>query len=149
LQEKGIEAYVPLRKVIKQWSDRKKMVSEPLIRSYCFVRVTPVRYQDVLNTPGAVKYIWFSGKPAAIPDRQIDLLKIITGSDTDVECHPVSRMKEGMKVRVVAGPLQGIEGELLIIAGKNRVIVRIDHLDQALTLTISPMLLEEIRKYTG
>ena len=88
LAEKGIEAYVPLHKVMRQWSDRKKLVEVPLIRSYCFVKVAPRDYQKVLNTPGAVRYVWFSGKPAEIPERQIDALKSITGSGIEVEVAP-------------------------------------------------------------
>ena len=34
---KGIESYLPLKKVLKQWSDRKKWVEEPLFRSYIFI----------------------------------------------------------------------------------------------------------------
>jgi transcription antitermination factor NusG len=143
LAEKGIEAYAPVRKVMKQWSDRKKMIEEPLIRSYCFVKVDPGRYQDVLNTPGAVRYVWFSGKPAPIPDRQIDILKAVAGCD--IPCEPVTgHFEPGTRVRVIAGPLQGLEGELVNQAGKNRVIIRIDHLEQVLSLSISPLLIERI-----
>jgi transcription antitermination factor NusG len=67
LNDKGIEAYLPMRRTLKQWSDRKKMVDEPLITSYVFVHVFRKNYFEVLNTPGAVKYIWFCGKPAVIP----------------------------------------------------------------------------------
>ena len=141
LTVKGIEAYVPVRKVMKQWSDRKKMVEEPLIRSYCFVKVDPLRYQDVLNTPGAVRYIWFSGKPASIPERQINTLKALTGSGLEVECLP-DTFQQGIKVMVNAGPLQGVVGELVDISNKKRVIIRIDHLNQVITLSISPMLIE-------
>jgi len=144
LLEIGIEAYVPLQKVVRQWSDRKKMVELPLIRSYCFVKIEPSQHYDVLNTPGAVRYVWFSGKPATIPDRQIDMLRVITGTDVTVDCVTDS-FKPGTRVRVTAGPLTGIEGELIRIAGRNRVIIRIEHLDQALALTISPMLIEEMR----
>ena len=47
LREKGIEAYVPLRKVVRQWSDRKKLVAEPLIRSYCFVILPNLEHHDL------------------------------------------------------------------------------------------------------
>jgi transcription antitermination factor NusG len=141
---KGIEAYVPLRKVMKQWSDRRKMVEEPMIRSYCFVKVTPLHYQDVLNTPGAVRYIWFSGKPASIPEWQIDTLKAITGSGVEVECVP-DTFQPGAKVKVNGGPLLGFTGELVTIANKKKVIIRIDHLNQVLTLSISPSLIEVVK----
>ncbi|MEI6174286.1 MAG: UpxY family transcription antiterminator [Bacteroidota bacterium] len=143
LREKGIEAYVPLRKVIHQWSDRKKLVEEPLIRSYCFVKVGELDYYEVLNTPGAVRYIWFSGKPAAIPERQINTLKVITGSDVEVECIE-DTFQPGIRVMVNGGPLTGITGELVSITNKKKVVVRIDHLKQVLTLSISPLLLERV-----
>lgn len=144
LLEKGIEAYVPLRKVLHHWSDRKKLIDEPIIRSYCFVRVNPKDYYEVLNTPGAVRYVWFSGKPAVIPDRQIDMLKAVTGSDVPVECIP-DTFEPGVHVRIIAGQLIGLTGELISIANKKKVIIRIDHLNQVLTLSISPLLLERIR----
>ncbi|MCK9220076.1 MAG: UpxY family transcription antiterminator [Bacteroidales bacterium] len=144
LLEIGIEAYVPLQKVVRQWSDRKKLVEVPLIHSYCFVKILPTEYFTVLNTFGAVRYIWFSGKPAPIPDRQIDLLKVLTGSDVPVESIPAHNLPPGTKVRITAGPLIGLEGELILHSGKSRVIVRIDHLEQVLSVSISPMLIEKI-----
>ncbi|MDP1623911.1 MAG: UpxY family transcription antiterminator [Bacteroidales bacterium] len=144
LTAKGIEAYVPLRKVMRQWSDRKRMVEEPIIRSYCFVKVSNIEYYEVLNTPGAVRYIWFSGKPAVIPDRQIETLKAITGSDVEVECLP-DTFQPGIRVRVNAGPLIGLSGELVNISNKKKVIIRIDHLNQVITLSISPMLIEIVK----
>jgi transcriptional antiterminator RfaH len=144
LTAKGIEAYVPLRKVMHQWSDRKRLIEEPIIRSYCFVRVTSMEYYEVLNTPGAVQYVWFSGKPATIPDRQIATLKAITGSNLEIECLP-DTFQPGIQVRVNAGPLQGLSGELVNIASKKKVIIRIDHLNQVITLSISPMLIEIVK----
>ncbi len=141
---KGIVAYVPLRKVMHQWSDRKRLVEEPIIRSYCFVKIGARDYYEVLNTPGAVRYVWFSGKAATIPERQIDILKAITGSDVEVDCLPDTFLP-GIQVWVNAGPLQGMKGELVNISNKKRVIVRIDHLNQVITLSISPMLIEKVR----
>jgi transcription antitermination factor NusG len=144
LTEKGIEAYVPLRKVIRQWSDRKRLVEEPIIRSYCFVKVAQKEYFEVLNTPGAVRYVWFSGKPAAIPERQINTLKIITGADVEMECLP-DTFQPGVHVRVNAGPLLGLTGELANVSNKKKVIIRIDHLNQVITLSISPLLIEIVK----
>jgi len=146
LREKGIEAYVPLRKVVRQWSDRKKLVAEPLIRSYCFVRPKPgpKQYREVLDTDGAVRFVWFSGKPAPIPNKQIDILKVITGADVEVDVLPGSLLK-GSKVRINAGPLAGVTGELVSVAGRHKVLIKIDHLEQVLTISISPLLVEPYR----
>ena len=144
LNERGIEAYLPLRKTLKQWSDRKKMVEEPLITSYVFVNITKENYFEVLNTPGAVRYVWFCGKPAVIPPGQIHTLKLITSGNMDIDCVP-STLQKGTYVKVISGSLRGLTGELLNHAGKNKVLIRLDHLDKALLLTISPTLLEEVR----
>jgi transcriptional antiterminator RfaH len=143
LCEKGIEAYIPLRKTLKQWSDRKKSVEEVLIRSYVFVKILATQYDSVLAQPGAVRFIWFSGKPAVIPDRQIELLKLVTGTGADVSVVPCN-LEPGTPVRVIAGPLSGLTGELLKNAKGNNVVIRIDHVTIALLLTISPQLLEVV-----
>jgi transcription antitermination factor NusG len=70
-----IEAYLPLHTVIKQWSDRKKKVEEPMIRSYVFVKISEKEYYNVLNIPAAVRYVTFEGKAAPIPEWQIDVMK--------------------------------------------------------------------------
>ena len=148
LNDKGIEAYLPLRKTLRQWSDRKKLVEIPLMSSYVFVNVIPNQYYDVLNTPGAVKYIWFGGKPAVIPAKQIETLKLITSTNLEIECVS-GTISKGSHIKVISGPLKDLTGELLNYAGKNKVIVRIDHLDKVLMLTISPQLLETLEPVAG
>jgi transcriptional antiterminator RfaH len=143
LNEKGIEAYLPLRKTLRQWSDRKKLVEEPLINSYVFVNVISDQYYEVLNTPGAVKYIWFDGKPAVIPAKQIEAMKLITSTNLDVDCLGET-IPRGSYIKVQEGPLKGLSGELINYAGKHKVIVRIDHLKKILMLTISPHYLEVV-----
>ena len=143
LNDKGIEAYLPMRRTLRQWSDRKKMVDEPLISSYVFVNVPRENYFEVLNTPGAVKYIWFCGKPAVIPPNQIQVLKFIMSNDLEIDCVSAG-LRKGTHVKVISGPLKELTGELLNYAGKHKVMVRLDNLDKALLLTISPHLLEPV-----
>ncbi|MDP4282036.1 MAG: UpxY family transcription antiterminator [Bacteroidota bacterium] len=144
LEEKKIETYVPMRKTLKQWSDRKKKVEEVLIPSYVFVKVNSVNYYDVLNTPGAVKYIWFCGKPAAIPDSQILDMKRIAGCGEEVDCIP-SDLLCGSRVCIAYGPLRGLTGELITLSGHKKVMIRIDSIGKAITVTINPALLEKIK----
>jgi len=144
LNDKGIEAYLPMRRTLKQWSDRKKMVDEPLITSYVFVNVPQENYFDVLNTPGAVKYIWFCGKPAVIPSSQILTLKLIISNNLEIDSVSAD-LEKGTQVKVVSGPLKGLTGELVNYAGKHRVVIRLDQVERALLLTIRPGLLEKVR----
>ena len=140
LKEQGIESYLPIRRTLKQWSDRKRMVDELLISSYVFVNIFKNNYYEVLNTPGAVRYIWFCGKPAVIPENQITTLKLILSQDMDIDCVS-STLPHGTRVRVVSGPMKELTGELLNYAGKHKVVIRIDHVEKAILLTISPALL--------
>ena len=131
----GFDTYLPLQKVLKQWSDRKKWVEVPLFRSYIFVHVSPSEYYGVLNTPGAVRYISFEGKAVAIPPQQIEAIRqfVDTGQllpDVELSIIP------GTMVEIIAGPMKGISGELLEILGKKKVRIEIDGLGQSVFLEL-------------
>lgn len=135
LVEAGIETFLPLQKRMKQWSDRKKIVEEPLLRSYIFVRITEKQYRDVLNTYGVVRYVTFEGKAAPIPDKQIDILKLLVGQQFDIESTE-EPLVPGETIVVTIGPLSGLEGELVEYKGKTRMIVRLDHISHSLLVTL-------------
>lgn len=145
LQEQGIEAYLPLIKTMRQWSDRKKMVEIPLFSSYVFVHIDRRFYDQVLQTNGVVKYITFEGKAATIPPEQIDNLKIIVNSNEKVETTWEKRIK-GDKVVVTAGSLKGLKGELITDGDRRKVLVRIDKIDQNLVVEVHSSLIEKIRE---
>ena len=135
LQKAGFDAYLPLRKVLKYWSDRKKWVEEPLFSSYIFVCISEAEYYDVLNIPGAVRYVTFEGKAVAIPPQQIEAIKqfITTGEElpeVDLKLSP------GDKVEIITGPMKGIEGELVDIMGKKKVRIEISGLGRAVYLEL-------------
>ena len=143
LEEQGIEAYLPIVKTMRQWSDRKKMVEVPLFSSYVFVRISRIDYDRVLQTFGVVKYITFEGKAFPIPNEQIDNLKIIVNSNERVET-TWERRRKGDRVRVTAGTLKGLTGELITEGDRRKVLVRIDSLEQNLTVEIHSSLIESI-----
>lgn len=143
LTEKGIETFLPLQKTVRQWSDRKKLVEKPLLSSYIFVKVLPVDFPKVYQTPGVVKLVSFEGKPVSIPQNQIDNLKLLINSDAEIEVSG-ERFAEGDHVKVTTGSLNGLTGELIKFGRRKRVIVRIDSLEQNLIVTIPPSFLEKI-----
>jgi len=71
----NIEVFLPKRKILHKWSDRKKWIEEPLFRPYLFVRVSNKEYYKVLQTTSVLNYICFEGKAAPIPDNQIEFIK--------------------------------------------------------------------------
>ena len=145
LVDQGIEGYLPLIKTMRQWSDRKKMVEVPLFTSYVFVHINRSSYDQVLQTHGVVKYITFEGKAASIPSDQIDNLKIIIDSNEKVETTWESRRK-GDQVIVTAGSLKGLKGELITEGNRKKVLVRIQGIDQNLTVEVHSSLIETIRE---
>jgi len=144
LLEQGIEAYLPMIKTMRQWSDRKKMVEIPLFTSYVFVNIDRKYYDEVLQTLGVVKYITFEGKAATIPAEQINNLKIIVNSNEKVETTWEKR-KKGDRVMVTAGSLKGLKGELITDGARKKVLVRIDSIDQNLTVEVHASLIEKIK----
>jgi transcriptional antiterminator RfaH len=135
LLKRGIECYLPLVKTLKQWSDRKKWVSEPLFRSYLFVHISNKEYDLVLQTPSVVRFIYFSGRAAFIPDLQIQLLKDYLAGEMVPELVN-THFAAGQKVKIIRGHLKGYEAELVSWEKQHHLILRLDALGQSLLLQI-------------
>ena len=76
LQNIGIRAYCPVYKQIKQYSDRKKKVLKPLLRSYVLVNINDKDRDKVFSVPGVVRYLFWLGKPAIVREEEIELMEI-------------------------------------------------------------------------
>ena len=143
LIENGVVTFLPLQKTYRMWSDRKKLVEKPLLSSYIFVKTKSKHFPEVYKTQGIVKFVTFEGHPASIPQKQIDNLRLLINSDEEIEVSS-EKFAQGDNVEVVSGSLVGLTGELIKIGSKNRVVVRIDRLDQNLILKIPQTFLKRI-----
>lgn len=137
LAKKKIEVYLPLKKTLKQWSDRKKWIQEPLISSYLFVYITVSEMADVLTTPGISRFIYFSGKVATMPEKQIEQIKRLLQTDSPFSI-TTKQFEKGEQVRVIAGPLQGLTGELIEYQSEKRILLRLGPVGESLLVKISP-----------
>ncbi|MCD6165698.1 UpxY family transcription antiterminator [bacterium] len=142
LKEKGIESYLPLHTVIRQWSDRKKKVEEPLFRCYVFVHLALKDRLRALQTEGVVRMVSFGGKPSVIPDSQIEAVKRLLQEGLVVE--PYQYLKEGQWVEVVQGPLTGLQGILIEKRGSQKLVVSIDSIRQSISVQIDARLVKAI-----
>lgn len=125
LARKGIEAFLPLQRKLRQWSDRKKWVEIPLISGYVFVRITRKFYDVVLQTDNVMQYVRFEGKAAVIRDQDIEILKKMLGqSEIEVEI-TMEDLHPGVLVEINTGPMMGFRGELISFHGNNKVALRI------------------------
>lgn len=137
----GIEAYLPLQKKLSQWSDRKKWVEVPLFNSYIFVYISEVERDRVLQIPGVVKFVRFSGRDAIIREDQIEILKrlLSSGEDLEITDHNFSI---GERVKVNAGILTGMTGELIQVRNSKMFVVRFDQLGKNAIINVPTVYLE-------
>lgn len=136
LTDKGINAYLPLHRQLKQWSDRKKWVEEPFIKSYLFVNIIDAEQAEVLMTRGITRFIYFSGKIASMPDRQIEDLKLLMASPYELEITE-DNLQSGEKVVIKAGPLKGMIGEMIAYQSQKKLILRLENLGCSIIVNVA------------
>lgn len=134
LTEKGLESYCPLNKVRRKWSDRMKVVEEPLFKSYVFVKVDNNDRIAVRMTNGAINFVYWDGKPAVIKEKEINAIKRFLNEYENVEAKPVD-LKVDQRVRITNGTLMDKEGKVLDVRHKT-VKVAIDSLGYILVAYI-------------
>ena len=139
---KGIEAYLPVREVLHQWSDRTKWVEEPLFSCYCFVHADTRERYEAVQSYGAVRILGFNGEAAIVRDVEIENIRRILKEIPDLEaCHA---LKVGDFVRIRRGNLAGLEGYLEETRGANRFVVHIPSIQQAVRFNIALADVEKI-----
>lgn len=131
LQQKDIESYCPLNKVRRKWSDRIKVVEEPLFKSYIFVHIDETMKSEVRFVDGVLNYVYWNGKPAIVKDEEIIEIKKFMSEYEDVEVRQLD-VKPADEVLVNQGVMMGASGRVLRVLGNNIVEVRIDSLGLAL-----------------
>lgn len=126
LIEKGVESYCPLNKVRRKWSDRVKLVEEPLFKSYVFVKVNDEDRTAVRMTNGVINFVYWNSKPALIKEKEIAAIKRFLDEYENVEVKPMD-LKVNQRVKITTGPLMDHEGSVLDLRHK-MVKVAIDSL---------------------
>ncbi|MBC7947588.1 MAG: UpxY family transcription antiterminator [Chitinophagaceae bacterium] len=134
LLEKGFESYCPLNKVRRKWSDRVKVVEEPLFKSYVFVKVSEEDRTAVRMTPGVINFVYWEGRPAVIKEKEINAIKRFLNEHENVEVQALD-LKVRQRVKITTGPLMDQEGEVLSLRRK-AVKVAIDSLGYVLVAYI-------------
>jgi transcription antitermination factor NusG len=134
---KGIECYLPLKSTKRIWSDRIKVITEPILPGYIFVRVSTHEYYDVLVINGVLRYVCFDNKPAIVSDYQISLLKLFVEHLNDKIEVSTERIKKGNFVKIISGPLRDVIGEVIEARGKRHLLLRFDQLGYILQVNLS------------
>lgn len=127
LQEKGIENYCPVNKVTRQWSDRKKVVMEPVFKGYVFVRLEEEKKWEVKKVNGILNFVYWLGKPAKIRDEEIETIRRFLNEFDEVRVE-AKGLVVNSEVRIKQGVMMNYHGIVVEVLG-SRAVVKIDTLD--------------------
>ena len=135
LDKKGYEAFLPTIPRWSRWKDRKKKIDWPLFPGYCFAQFDPENALPILKCTGVVNIVSVEGKPAAIPEYELDSIRLLVGSELQFD--PCPLIHEGMMVEVIHGPLRGVVGRLLRKnAPKATLVLSVDLIGQAVSVEV-------------
>ena len=141
LTEKGVENYCPLNRVSKKWSDRKKIVLEPLFKGYVFVAPEITDKWDVKNTEGILNFVYWLGKPAIVKEKEINIIKKFLQEFDDIKVINDSILPND-EVEIKQGLLMNFKGMVLEVAG-NSAKVKIEGMGLTLTAIFDKKNLEK------
>lgn len=134
LIKKGIESWCPLQKVERQWTDRKKIIEDPLFKSYVFVRIDVSERSEVLMTDGVLNFVYYLGKPAVIRDEEVNNIKMyLSEKDARISLISDEGFEQGEKIRINFGVFMDREGTVLR-GGKKKVYVQLQSLGQVMVV---------------
>jgi transcription antitermination factor NusG len=129
LLQRGFESWCPVQKKERQWSDRKKIIEEPLFRSYVFVKAAKEERNQILSVNGVVNFLYFEKKPAIIRDKEIQTIKKYLGeSYQSIQVVDMNSIPPQTRVAINNGLFMGQKGEV-IKSGKKNVFVRLESIN--------------------
>ena len=127
----GHDVFLPLRAALRQWSDRRQTVAVPLFPGYLFARVDERARLDVLQDEAVVKTVHFGGTLAAVPDREVALLKALAAAPDRIEAVARGAFPVGAEVYVARGPLAGVHGRVVGHPRDRYLLVEVPSVQQA------------------
>lgn len=143
LRQRGIEVYCPLRKVRRKWSDRIKLIEEPLFKSYCFVNIADKERSAVFGAQGVVGYLYWLKKPAIVKSKEIDLIRDML-NDFDHESLEIYDFATADLLRMTSGAFMGQEGEVVSAQGKT-IVVKIESLSIYIAVDLTKNKVEKLK----
>jgi len=145
LTKRKVANYLPLVRLLRQWSDRKKFVDFPMFPGYLFVRPTAAQHDDVITIPGVVNYLKFSRELALVTDKEIEIIRTIESSGYYAENIPMpSDYDLEEKVIVKEGPLRGQTGILMRKDKEDIFLILFETIGQSLKVQIPYQMLGKV-----
>jgi transcription antitermination factor NusG len=134
IARKHYDAFLPTIPRWSRWKDRKKKIDWPLFPGYCFARFNPDETLAILKCTGVVNIVSFDGKPAAIPEHEIDSIRRLV--ESDLQYDPCPLIHEGMMVEVTHGALKGVVGRLVRKGAHARLVLSVELIGQGVSVEV-------------
>jgi transcription antitermination factor NusG len=145
LTEKGVEAYLPLSTHKRVYTRKIKIIELPLISCYVFVKITQSEYLTVASTQDVVKFVKFSHELLAIPEREIKILKAITGQKIEIEAVTL-KPEIGDDIEICFGSLYGLKGKLVDHQNDKNVVIELEQMGFSMRMHVDPQFIKIINK---
>jgi len=144
LQEKGISVFLPLSSAVHQWSDRRRLIQNPLFVGYVFVRVAESSNDrvSILRTAGVTNFVGNRSVGTPIPDSQVEAVRMIVEQGLPFTPHPFLRI--GQRVRIQGGSLDGLQGILVAVNGDQSLVVSVELMQRSLAIRITGYRVEPV-----
>lgn len=144
LIDSGYEVYLPLRRELHTWSDRKKWVEVPLLKSYIFAKITKFQEVKIREVQGISFLIKFKTDVAIIPEREIQMMKDFLAAELDIQVRSTSMLHRGKRVRIHSGSLAGHVGMLVSDCEDGNFAVEISGISMAMVVHLDKDLMEPL-----
>ena len=142
LRKRGIETFLPLRKLTRHWSDRVKQIEEPIFRGYLFVQIPLKKQWEVLRAHGSVRLVGFNSGPVPISEKELEAVRRFIQDKISID--PFPYLSKGDRVYIRSGPLQGIEGFIARKDRHTRLVISLDLLMQSISVEVDEAVVEKI-----
>jgi|YNPNPStandDraft_1061719.scaffolds.fasta_scaffold04140_8 transcription antitermination factor NusG len=142
LRAKGVEAWVPAYEMRRRWSDRVKTLHVPIFPGYVFCRSKAESLLPIKEAPGVVHIVGFGGQPAEVPEAEVRAVWRLVRSG--LPASPCPYLREGMRIRIRSGPLEGLQGMLLQIKNRFHVVVSVHLLMRSVAAEVDAEAVEAI-----
>jgi transcription termination/antitermination protein NusG len=142
LAVRTVEHFLPTYASVRHWKDRRVTLQLPLFPGYVFVHLELRGRLSVLQIPGIARLVGFGGRPAALPQQEIDALRVGLMCGLRAEPHPF--LNKGRRARIKQGPLAGFDGVVLRWKGHWRVVLSLSLIQRSIAVDVDASSLEPV-----
>jgi transcriptional antiterminator RfaH len=140
LIEAGYHTYLPLQKVLKNYSDRKKWIDKPVLSSYIFVKIKKHQIYELLNLNYITRYVKYQGEPAVVREDQLLTLKRVLLNKSEVEVQS-GQLEVGKEITMKTGPFKDLKGNILEIRGKKKFVIQFKSLNSNIIVSLDDLII--------